>query len=74
MVLPPRPAGVRYAAAGAAVALVFGLPVLIYLSSVVEERWQGLVNTLLVVFILGPVAAWFLVRRRPRGDEPDPPA
>jgi hypothetical protein len=71
---PLRPPGVRYAAAGAALALVFGLPVLIYLSSVVSERWQGLVNTLLLVFIFGPIAAWFLVRRRPRGDEPDPPA
>ena len=69
-----RPAGVRLAAGGAAVALVFGLPVLIFVSSVVGDRWRGMVNTLLVVFILGPVAAWFLFRRRPppEGDEVGP--
>lgn len=60
-----RPPAVRYAAGGAAIALVFGLPVLIYLSSVVSERWRGTVNTLLLVFIFGPIAAWFLLRRRP---------
>lgn len=60
-----RPPAVRIAAGGAAIALVLGLPVLIYLSSVVSERWQGTVNTLLLVFIFGPVAAWFLFRRRP---------
>ena len=69
---PPRPAGVRFAAGAAAVALVFGLPLLIYLSSVVDGRWQGTVNTLLVVFIFGPIAAWFGFRRRPRQDgEPE---
>ncbi len=52
-------------AAATAVALVFGLPVLIYLSSVAGEQWRGVLNTLLLVFILGPVAAWFLFRRRP---------
>jgi hypothetical protein len=71
-----RPAGVRLAAGVAAVALIFGLPVLIFLSAVVSERWQHLVNRLLVIFIFGPVIAWFLLRRRPRpGDgpgEPDP--
>lgn len=66
-----RPAGVRMAAAAAVVALIFGLPVLIYLSSVVSERWQGTVNTLLLVFIFGPVAAWFLFRRRPRPEDPE---
>ncbi len=60
-----RPPAVRIAAGGAVVALVFGLPILIYLSSVVSERWQGTVNTLLVVFIVVPIAAWFLLRRRP---------
>jgi predicted MFS family arabinose efflux permease len=60
-----RPPAVRIAAGGAAIALVVGLPVLIYLSSVVSERWRGPVNTLLLVFIFGPVAAWFLLRRRP---------
>ena len=60
-----RPLPVRIAAGGAAVALVFGLPILIYLSSVVSERWRGTVNTLLVVLIFGPIAAWFLLRRRP---------
>ena len=70
----PRPRAVRLAAGAAAVALVFGLPVLIYLSSVAGERWRGTLNTLLLVFILGPVVAWFLVRRRPRPDgEPGTP-
>ncbi|MGH9038912.1 MAG: hypothetical protein ACRDZ3_01645 [Acidimicrobiia bacterium] len=67
-----RPAGVRLAAGGAAVALIIGLPALIYLSAVVSERWQGTVNTLLLVFILGPIAAWFFSRRRPSpGDDGD---
>ena len=65
MATPPRPAGVRIAAGAAAGALVLGLPVLIYLSSVVSERWRGTINTLLLVFIFGPIAAWFLLRRRP---------
>lgn len=56
------------AAAVAAVALVFGLPVLIYLSSVASERWREVLNTLLLVFIFGPIAAWFLLRRRPHED------
>jgi predicted MFS family arabinose efflux permease len=60
-----RPPAVRFAAASTAVALVFGLPVLIYLSSVAGERWRGVLNTLLLVFIFGPIAAWFLLRRRP---------
>lgn len=64
-----RSPGVRLAAGGAAVALVFGLPILIYLSSVAGDRWRGLLNTLLLVFILGPIAAWFLFRRRPPPDE-----
>jgi len=67
-----RPPGVRIAAGGAVVALVFGLPILIYLSSVVSERWQGTVNTLLVVLIFGPIAAWFLLRRRPPEGRPPP--
>jgi predicted MFS family arabinose efflux permease len=69
-----RPPGVRLAAGAAAAALVLGLPVLIYLSSVVGDRWRGLVNTLLLVFIFGPVAAWFLWRRRPpsEGDDVEP--
>jgi predicted MFS family arabinose efflux permease len=66
-----RTPGVRVAAAATAVALVFGLPVLIYLSSVAGERWRGLLNTLLLVFIFGPLAAWFLLRRRPRPPDTD---
>ncbi len=65
-----RSAGVRWAAGSAAVALVFGLPVLIYLSSVASERWHGLLNTLLLIFIFGPIAAWFLLRRRPPPESP----
>jgi H+/gluconate symporter-like permease len=65
-----RPPAVRLAAAAAAVALVFGLPVLVYLSSVVSERWRGTVNSLLLVFIFGPIAAWFILRRRPPPEEP----
>jgi membrane protease YdiL (CAAX protease family) len=61
------------AAAVAAVALVFGLPVLIYLSSVASERWGGLLNTLLLVFIFGPIAAWFFLRRRPPPENQPPP-
>jgi predicted MFS family arabinose efflux permease len=63
-----RSRAARIAAGGAAVALVFGLPVLIYVSSVAGERWRGTLNTLLLVFILGPVFAWFFLRRRPRPD------
>jgi predicted MFS family arabinose efflux permease len=71
----PRPRAVRLAAAGAAVALAFGLPVLIVLSAVVDERWRPLVNTLLTVFTVVPFAAWFLVRRRPSPEpEPGPPS
>lgn len=68
-----RSTGVRFTAGGAALALVFGLPVLIYLSSVASERWQGVLNTLLLVFIFGPVAAWFLLRRCPPPDPESPP-
>jgi predicted MFS family arabinose efflux permease len=67
-----RPRAVRIAAGAAAVALVFGLPVLIYLSSVASERWRGTLNTLLLVFIFGPIAAWFLLRRRPPPEDTGP--
>lgn len=66
-----RPAGVRIAAGAAAVALIIGLPVLIFLSSVVSEGGRGIVNTLLLVFIFGPIAAWFFWRRRPPPGEGD---
>ena len=71
----PRPGAVRLLAAGAAVALAFGLPVLIALSAVVGERWRPLVGTLLIVFTAGPLAAWFLLRRRPSPEsEPGTPS
>lgn len=66
---------VRVAAALAAVALAFGLPVLIFLRSVVGERWRPLVGTLMVVSVAVSVAAWFLWRpRRVPGPGPGEPA
>jgi hypothetical protein len=75
-----RPVAVRVGAGLAAAALAFGLPVLIVLLTVVSDRWRPLVGTLIVVLIAVSVAAWFLSRTRPTGEEagsgglPDRPA
>jgi purine-cytosine permease-like protein len=66
--MEPRPMAVRVAAAGAAAALAFGLPVLIVLLSVVSDTWRPLVGTLIIAMIAVSVAAWFLSRQRRRVD------
>ena len=64
-----RSIAVRVGAGLAAAALAFGLPVLIVLLAVVDDRWRPLVGTLIVVLIAVSVVAWFLSRARPTGEE-----
>jgi lipopolysaccharide export LptBFGC system permease protein LptF len=72
--MEPRPMAVRVGAAVGAVALAFGLPVLIVLLSVVSDTWRPLVGTLIVAMIAVSVAAWFLSRqRRPADSESQTP-
>lgn len=72
----PRPVHVRIAAATAALVLAVGLPVVIVLLAVVEERWRPLVSTMGVLLVAVPVVIWFLGRKRPAGagtpDGPEP--
>jgi lipopolysaccharide export LptBFGC system permease protein LptF len=62
---------VRVAAAVAAAVFAFGLPVLIVLLSVADEKWRPLVGTLIVVLVAVSVAAWFLSKQRRPASEPE---
>ncbi len=66
----PRPIYVRVVVAAAALVLAVGLPIVIVLLAVVDERWRGLVSALAVGFIVVPVVIWFVGKKRPLEDEP----
>lgn len=65
----------RVAAGAAAVALAFGLPVLVVVLAVVDDRWRPFVGTLITLFVAVPLVAWFVTRTHLRADsDAEPPS